>query len=330
MPHSLAATAAALLALAPSSEVELVHAPASGTARTLTVETELGLDGGELICAMDGEDVPSEYLPELLFEMSDVRGMSLTETFESGSWLRSYDEVRWENDGSMGMDYGGQVQRFPWSAVAETPIEGRVVRLAGEDDGSLRREFEDGGSDDDELLEGLRADLGLGVLLPGQAVAEGSSWSVDGAGLAVLFDPCGDLGWDLPPESASHLLPEILEREHGGELELTLREVDGTHAVCAVSGQLVRTTIQPGDLTSVPVAEGTATETVSETWEVEGELHWDLAADAVHSLDLHGDLRQEALTVKDPGQPGPDYESTFTVEGRYSLLIESVAVEVER
>ena len=326
----LTSIAGALLTLS-ANDVELHQAPRAGSSRSMAIEATIEMDGGELSCVMDGNEVPSEYLPGLFFEMTDVHTLELTETFERGGWLRSYDAVSWENDGSFSMDYNGAETSQPWSSVIQSPIEGRVVRLAHEEDGSISRAFADEGPDDAELLAGLRADLGLALLLPEGPVAQGATWTAAGSDLGVLFDPCGDLQWDMAPEGAQHLLPEFRSREHGGELELTLREIaaGGSRAHCRVQGVLTRTTEQPGDLGQVPVVDGTATDTVTETWELEGELVWDLASSALVSLELDGELRQDTLTERDPDQPGSTFESVLSVPGFYALSIACAPVDAD-
>jgi hypothetical protein len=326
----LTSIAGALLTLS-VNEVELLRAPPPGVSRSMAIEAVIELEGGQLWCSMNGSEVPSEYLPELFLEMTDVRTLELMETFEGGAWLRRYDTVGWENDGSFSMDYTGSEMSYPWSSAIESPIEGRVVRLTPEADGSVAREFADDGEDDADLLAGLQADLRLAALLPDGPVAEGAAWKADGSELGMLFDPCGDLAWDMDPEAAERLMPEIRTREHSGELGITLRELseDGERAYCRVEGVLTRTTEQPGDLSQVPVVDGTATDTVTETWELEGELVWDLAAHAVLSLELDGELQQDTLTARDPDQPGSTYESLFPLSGNYSLTITCAVVEAD-
>ena len=99
-------------------------------------------------------------------------------------------------------------------------------------------------------------------------------------------------------------------------------EVQGAYAKLSLEGSLVRTTVQPGDLTQVPVTDGRATETITETWEARGELVWDMESHQVLELSLSGDFRQEAVTVRDPDQEGPTYESTFRVDGTYRVELE--------
>jgi hypothetical protein len=183
--------------------------------------------------------------------------------------------------------------------------------------------FADGKDSAVGLPERIGAALDGRELLPEAAVAPGESWTIDGAGLGFLFEPGGDLAWELPPEAAAQLLPEIRSRSVAGELELTLIELADGRAPSSVAGRLVRTTVQPGDLSQVPYVDGTATDTVSETWELEGELVWSIDERQLLSLELEGEVASVTRTERDPGQPGMSYVGRFSASGSQSLSIRS-------
>lgn len=327
----------ALIALSPASHdgIPLFFEPAPESTRALEIESVLRLDGGELSCVMDGSEVPGEYLPDLHLRLQDRRRLVLTETrVEGGAGervsLRRFDELLWENEGSMAMSMQGEDQEWPWSASGTSPFEGRTLRIAREvpaEGGAPGVTLADGGAPLD-LPAGLGADLGFGALLGDEAPALGTEWKVDGAALGELFQPGDDLAWDLPAEMAEHLLVDYDERSFEGTLTLVLAEVVEQRARITVQGELVRITVQPGDLSQVPVVDGTATDTIEDTWQVEGELEWDLAANQLAELGLAGDWSSATTTVRDPDQPGSTYESVFTVEGSYSLSVRGAATEV--
>lgn len=166
-------------------------------------------------------------------------------------------------------------------------------------------------------------------------MAPGARWDADGADLRALFEPGGDLGWVAEDEEAEALLlPEVQERVHEGELRLELEElvrVGGRRAArVALRGELVRETVRPGDLESVPVVDGTATETERLRWDVEGELVWDVEAGAPLALRLQGPLSSRTTTVRDPGQPGASYEHVFELEGSYAFVLEALPADGPR
>ena len=333
MSASLAVSIACLAPLSPAlPEVVLAAAPEAGTSTSLAIRTELELQGGELTVLMNGEEVPSMFLPQLDYTMTERRTVAFTDSWTevgagAATWVRSYDELAWTNDGAMTMVMGADEQEFPWTATADTPLSGAEVRFSVSADGEVARELVDDDGDAN-LLAGLDAHVDLRELLPAGLIEVGGWWSVDGEALGLLFVPGGDFAWELPDEAVAQMQPEIREREHGGELELHLRSLDEEgRAHCEVTGALTRTTVQPGDLTQVPVADGTATDTVEELWELSGELVWDTRSNQVVLLELEGDLEQEVRTVRDPGQEGPDYESTFAVAGSYSIVVEGQRID---
>jgi len=318
-----------------NDEVTLVHAPRADTSRTTTIEVEQELAGGELSVVMGGQAVQAEYLPELDLVTQDRRKLSITETFlasgEEGptEWLRRYDEVSWSNAGSITISQMDSEDSSSWTSEAETPLVERTVRFSSDDGEAVARELADDAAEVE--LDGLQVSLGLAELLPEAPVEVKDSWTVDGETLAVLLEPGGDFAWELDPEAQKHMLADIDERSHAGELRLVLLAVskdgDARIARCSVEGELVRTTIQPGDLSMVPVTDGTATDTIEERWDASGELRWDLDEGCIVSLLLEGEFVSETHTVRDPDQPGGTYESTFTVEGSYSVRVESEHVE---
>lgn len=312
------------------SDEVLMHAPGAGTSRTARLTTELNLEGGSLEVLMDDEEVPSMYLPDLNLDLTDRRELEVTETFGEDSWLRRHDTVAWESQGSMTMDMGGAEQMFPWSETPDSPVEGRVLRLTRDGDGAMECEPADGEDLEAALLERLAIDLSLVELLPAAGdgpPAPGDTWIVPGVAMAPFFDVGGGLGWDLSDEAREQLAPAYDERSVGGHLEVTWAEVQGDHAHLSLEGSLVHTMVKPGDLGHVPVVDGTATDTITETWEARGELVWDLGTHQVLELRLAGDLDQKSVTLRDPDQEGPTYSSTFLISGSYrvELAVETSA-----
>lgn len=325
--------ALSVLALPASHDgVPLLFAPAVSSSASIELESERLVSGGELTVAMGGAEVPRQYLPELRMEMEERFRVVFDETLreregERCVWLRRYDELRWENQGSMSMsgmgsEEGGEA--WPWEGTFETPLEGRTLRLVVDGGELSAAEL----ADDllpIELPEGLAFELGWRGLLPERPVAPGETWEVDGEDLGALWTPGGELGWIVPEEAARNLDPPFDEREHGGRLSVSCASADGDLVRLELSGTLERTTVRPGDLSRVPVADGTATDTVEERWELEGTLVWDTAAGRLAELVLEGPWSSETATVRDPGQGGADYESTFVVEGSYAFRVRSTS-----
>ena len=304
-----------------SNPTTLHFDPAPQTTLATTWEAQRDLDGGALSVLMDGAEVPEAYLPDLHLVESDHRVVSVVETVQETSdgfaMVRRYDDLTWTNEGSMSMDGMQGAQEFPWDASADTPLADATVLVVGDGDEPFSLEPVD--ETTPELPEGLAPDLSARAFLPGEPMALEESWTVEGGQLVGLFDPSGDCAWELPEEAAAEMLPEIDTRKVEGSLTMVLETIEEDRATMRVSGELVRITTKEGDLSMVPVAEGTATDTIRETWEVNGTLVWNVAQNHLHELLLDGPLLSATRTEKDPGQPGGAYESLFEVEGNYTV-----------
>ena len=325
---------ATLLALssftAPLSETPVLRFdPAEGSGLSVEMSASRNLQGGELSVVMNGSEVPASFLPELSLDEEDQRQLVFQETYEAGAdaLSRRYETIRWTNVGQMEVSNPQGSESYPWDMDAQTSIEGRTLRFEREDDGTLAATAID--NETVEIPQGLLGGLSLRELLPDEMVGLDESWEVDGSDLAVLFSPGGDFDWQMPEEAAEHMLPEIRERSHEGELDVTLTSIEGGLAVCKLEGTLERITLQKGDLSQVPVADGTATDTVTETWTVRGEMRWNVEANHIHSISLEGDLHSETETERDPDQGSPTYSSTFTVEGTHAFELTTEALTDE-
>ena len=211
-------------------------APEAGSARRTACTETVELAGDTLEVEMNGSPVPAQFLPKLDFSMADERSLAVIDVHDADGWVRAYDEVEWTNAGSMEMDGGGSVESFPWSSDARTPIEGRKVRFERGADAATG--FADGRDGDAAALEGLRVELGLAELLPSESMAIGDTWTVEGDALDVLFEPGGDLAFELDPESASYLQREERSRAYTGSLTMRLASVEDGVARCEIEVEI--------------------------------------------------------------------------------------------
>lgn len=326
---SLLLSLAAPPALA-SLEHELVHAPAHASTRRFEALVEEGYRGGQLEVVMNDQPVPSAFLPALDLRSDDTHRLEWVETrlsepgAETALFLRRYEEAAWSNEGSMSMEAQGQAaEEQPWSVAADSPLVGQLLRCEADADG-FEAEFADEAVRGVDLDE-LPADLGFAGLLPPEALAVGEGWEVEGERLAILFRFTEGLAYEIDAEAREQLGLEVDRIEVDGSLEFELREVRGALAHCRVEGELERVVERPGDLTPVPVVDGTATDTETTLWRVEGSFVWDLEAGALHALELEGETEQAIATVRDAGQPGPTYSSTFEVGGERRLSVSASA-----
>ena len=312
--------AALLLSVFPvAAEAPFEAVPTRGDSYVLAWSTRTEASGGDLEVTMGGSPIPSTYLPDLEIRSVSTLDARVTETWldDGSSWLRRYDEIEHLREGDVIQDGAGE----PWSHDVVARAEERLVRFSRDGD-DLEREFADDGAEED-FLDELEPALGLRALLPDEPVEVGGSWTVAGEDLALLWFPLGDAGWIVDEYTVSLLGFDITREEHAGELELVLEELDGALATCRLTGELERASQRPGDLTPVPVVSGAATDYIDESWELEGELVWDVELGRIVSLELEGEYDSVVVTEKDAGEPGPSYESSVHLTGTHRVEVTS-------
>lgn len=323
MIHALLPAILPVLAAPDADAIRLVAAPEAGS-YTRTYTTSRTLEGGDLSVIMNGGEVPKMFLPEL--EYTSVQTQSVTlEDVHGASHERAISEAAMGFEMQMTFGEKGGMEPVQIESSASSALEGSRVRFVTEDGETEARWAEDGENPDDKLLEALHADVDGAGLLPEEPVKEGAEWSAEGSALCALLYPSGELGWswnggeedDIPGQDGS---------SHGGELELRfveLIEEDGRSlARIEIEGNLVETTTRATDLAEVPVTDGTATETTTTDYAIEGELLWDVERHALHSLELTGEGEGTQETVKDAGQEGGDYASTLKHTAKLVLRVE--------
>jgi hypothetical protein len=315
----LLALPAGLLALLPTDALR--YAPASDTTleRTFVQSRVMTLD--ELVVVMNGQEVPSEYLPameldlesdlrivvsDVVHEAADGRPLALERTF-----------VALERNASEEFTMAPSTESLT-AATGTSPLEGERVAFTWDAEGGAYVTTRVAGS---EVLDGLEEDMDLRGFLPESGDVEvGDSWEVEIAALTSLFEPGGDLRWEWSGDD--------LEGDYGADPELEGEVVarlaslqEGGTARVELEGELSALTEAPTDLAEVPVVDGTATELTTTTYTLEGALVWNTAAGHLERLELVAMLEVQVETQKDPGQPGGDYESTMTLSGSWSCEV---------
>ena len=320
------------LGLAPTdAEHHLVFGPEKGTTWSRSISCESRLSGGNLEVWMNGQPVPSGFLPQLDLEFTDTIEVECVDRcLEPGkgrprALLRTIARATHTGNGSMAASDG--VEGQTWEYEAESPLVGEHLHFRwSEDDERPQVELVEGQSlepTSEEVPRELLEDLDLRGLLPEGPVEVGADWEAPASALAGLLWPCGDLDFEFT-EAEARYQPVVEERELDGTVELTLRAVEDGLARIALGGELIQTLISEGDLSEVPVASGEATDTEISTIALEGELVWSIESGLAESLNLTGAIDSELWTRKDEGQEGPPYESRMTFSG--SLQIE-LAIE---
>lgn len=328
--------ALASLTLVPAREnVALEFGPAEGSAWTKTCDHSLELTHEELSVVMGGEMVPPEYLPELSIEISETDHRVFTDRVvraEGGRPTRlerTFDEVEVAKTITTEMTMPGlDPDVTAADASGTSPLEGETVVFSwNEDSEEYEAEWTEQGGEDSEL-EGLVEDTDARALLPDHEPEVGDSWSVAFEDVPLLFEFGGDLALELDGENLDEFGPEPDDEEYEGELELTLSELresdDGTKlAVVELGGELIHRATAATDLERVPVVDGDATQVTVDTFEVTGELLWDLSGRRLHALSLRRAVERVITLTRDAGQDGPDFEATRVLRGTATLEVTS-------
>ncbi|MEM8711755.1 MAG: hypothetical protein AAGG01_12440 [Planctomycetota bacterium] len=310
-----------ILAAAPTDDsVSLELGPQVGTALSHGIQVERSFEVSDLTVKMGGNEVPAQFLPELSFEYQVTTSLELTDEFLKaedeeieGPWRRRTLKGSSQTF-SMEMNYAGEVTTM--DAEASSDLDGNAFLVGRDEDGEVVARWSDEDGGDDGLLDSVRPEVDLIGLLPDEAVATGSTWEADASALGDVLGLDGQIPWTwsgVPEEQ----IPEPGETSYSGDLDLRVTDVwleDGaTHVRAAIQGELIETSSKPTDLEQVPVADGTATETTTLTFAVEGEFTWSVAERHLVSFHLEGEGDGTQVTEKDPGQPGQTYRSTRQV-----------------
>ncbi len=314
---------------------DLTFGPPEGTTLVKSFETEVELTGGEMEVIMGDQEVPPEFLPELEVTMAESRDLVFTDHYAEVSsgrvalLRRSFDRIEEQHQSSQSLSGQGMDDAAELATTGSSRLEDETVLFrwdGDEEQYTAQYPDEDG---DPALLEGLEFAADFVALLPEDEVEAGDSWRVDGEVFACLVTPGGDLSVEYEGDDEESLNEGEREVTYEGSLELTLKgifEEDGRRiASVEIEGEVIETQVQRTDLANVPVADGTAVQTVTLEHALEGELEWDLEAGHLLSLQLESSIDATLEVVRDADQPGQHFEFCVYMvgEGRYAAEFES-------
>ncbi|MFT5735048.1 MAG: hypothetical protein ACJA2W_001785 [Planctomycetota bacterium] len=327
-PAALTVTAALLLAAAgPDDSVQLRFAPTAGTVTTHAIEIGRSVEAGDLAVSMNGEEVNPQYLPELFIEYTTATTAEITDHFLpaeddiAGLWRRRTTEGL-QGSFDMGLSMGEQDMEM--SAEATSELDGAPFLIGRNADDEVVARWADSDNElSTELLDSVRPEFQPTGLLPKDPVGTDDTWEADASALSDLLGLSDSLPWTWSGADAGSI-PATGETTYEGDLTLRLVDIrtedDVVLCTIALSGDLIETETKPGDLSQAPV-EGTATDTTTTTYVLKGEFVWNVSAHHLASLELTGEGEGEQLTVKDAGQPGPEYSSTVQHTATLSVLV---------
>ena len=275
---------------------ELVFAPEEGVRlkKTFELVCELKLvddetkiidDYGEHVSRDSDLSISEEQtiiFSDEYHSMEDGRATRISRTFETLS-RQSQSEARWLPTGSVLV----QEER-----EATSELEGLAVIFTwAEDEEKYAAQFvEEDEEEDKDLLEDLDADADLTWFLPESEVDEGDSWDLEVDAFLALTSPGGDT--KIEPAGEVSLSPR-LERERD---ELFKENLKG-YITCTYEGAEdgIATVAIEIDLESRfehELVPGMS-QFFSSSFELEGELRWNVEAGHASTLLLEGDRELE-------------------------------------
>ncbi len=319
----------------------LAYEVADGTLLRRSYSGGIDLEFEGLSSVVAGQEVPSQYLPEIEMELvqrfelqiddhvlrvADGRPTLLERSFEKGA---SSHRRRFSMDGPF---VDPMSEEGAWDA--ESTLEGRVVRFTRIDDEDACESEYVGKEGPPFMLEGLVEDMDWRSMLPEDTedleIAVGARWECQAEAGYALLVPGGNLHWETPEYVNDDDMLKPIAAVDGG-LKARIVAVDAKQQRCSIEleGELVTKHVAETDLERIPVADGTATATTTTTYELQGLLVWDLEHNHAVSLRAEADVQLESLTLKDEGQPGGDFESSMELRGTWELAMELVRVDSE-
>ncbi|MCP3917482.1 MAG: hypothetical protein GY711_18210 [bacterium] len=310
-----------LLALQPRADA--VHfQPEDGSSLAKEFSIEFTLSVGDITAFIDGQDL-SEGIPADL-ELAAEAAMLVTDEYLETvdgvphEFIRTYDslELYWEAD-----DDSGEVDEF-------SELEGKSVKFDwDEEDESYQVTFHESDGDED-LLQGLGADMDLRVLLPEGDVSEGDTWTVEATDLGAIFffgSKLEDLeigdeeDADTTALIESELYPQFESMLDGFITECTY-EGDGTIGVSLQGEGSIDLTSFIEEIAALQVPDGFEFDlNVDEAVvgiNVDGEatLVWDLEAGHMTSFDMTSDFEILADVYIEVDLAGEAHELDASIE----------------
>lgn len=220
------AAAGTLGLLAP---LELTAEHQAGETRTITFEHESSGEMVDMLVTMNGEEGPMGP------EMTQERTHSISGTFvdqvraadggRATAFTREYTDLAEFQSFLMESDMMGSMED---SQDRVSGLDGLIVSFERGDEG-FEASWPEGESGDDELLDGLGAELPFARFLPGDEVEVGDEWEIAPEALFELLELGSDLSFEGEDPSSEGMLsmePEEVEGDMDGEVTATLKSID--------------------------------------------------------------------------------------------------------
>ncbi len=262
---------------------ELVFAPKKGVRLKQTFEmiSELKLVDETKLASRDFgicfDDEQTIIFSDEYHSMKDGGATRISRTFETLS-RQSQAEVRWAS-GSVGRD----------EREGTSELEGLTVIFTwAEDEEKYAVEFAEEDEDEDEdLLEDLDAHADLTWFLPESEVDEGDSWDLEMGAFLALTSPGGNTKIKSADEAKGSLLIPMLRQNLEGDITCTYEGAQDGIAKVAIEMELQSRFEQD--------EPGLVSMSYSYSFELKGELRWNVEAGHASTLLLEGELECELL-----------------------------------
>ena len=308
--------AVAFLVFAPPA-AEISFAPSEGLTLTKTFHQAFRatLDSQDAVVVMNGEERAIEQpTPDMKLE-EDEDAVFVDEYVAVGDGRvtklkRTFKEISSRSE--------TVVEDGPGEKNGESALEGLTVLFSWDPDEEEYTASYDGEAADEDLLDGLEAEVDLAELLPDGDVAVGDTWDVDIEAFHVISDPGGDLAVvmeddDGEDDDFDEQFEENMEGELTGEYVGT-EDVDGRELqVIKITGELETTVEQETDPEQFG-GQGEGTQTFEFTIEVEARLYWDSKAGHARSFSGESVIGLSIETHHSAEQNGMEFEIRLTQE----------------
>lgn len=282
------------------------------------------MTGEGLDVLMGGEPVPVEYLPYLSLELLNENELRVTDTYERTTdegvtmLVRSFETTDFLDESVTELDQQGSVTSTEESSTGSSPLLGKSVRFSSEE-GIWSARMEDTEDRPKASLDTLYWNLEFrSWAFPEEAGAR--SWSLPGAAFAQLAEPGGDLSLEWTGNAEAR---ESLASIYGGNLKFRRKSPEGSKLIeVDISGDVHWTIRSLTELTDIPITDGAAVASSEQELELEGELIWDAEAGHLVSLTLNASMEGLVRLKRDPGLPGPTFESRTPIQGSLEWSVE--------
>lgn len=310
---------------------ELSFHPEDGS----SVDREVSVSGAmyidDLVMNVDGEEMPSEMLGEVLDMAFEVEMTTeVTDEYVKSRGGKSLVLLRTFNELSMALSVGGEEQD---SELSMDIIDSTVKFSWNEEEEEYDVTIEEGSGDDEDLAS-LDVDMDFTFLLPSDEVKEGSTWEITGGDTLRMFLPGGTAGGssDGVPEEAlgeigdlakEVLMPQVEDALEDFVVECTYKGEDddgGAQIEIAFEGELsldfselIMAAIEMQDMGGLEF-DADITLTIDLELEGKGMLTWDAEAGRASAFELATDVMVLVDGAADVEAAGEAHTAEITLE----------------